>query len=106
MLIIGSSFGEALPIIGIEAAINGLPIVATDVGSVHSLVLRQDHICRPCDPEHMANSIRAALPYAINRGKGEDFPDQKNRLNLILDRFDIVKMSKAYCDLYDALFPE
>ena len=44
VVVIGSSYGEALPMVAIEAAAAGLPIVATDVGDVARFAERPDDV--------------------------------------------------------------
>lgn len=62
LLVIGSSFGEALPMVALEAVANDLPVVATQVGSVEPLVLHQGCLAPPGNPEALAQAIAAAWP--------------------------------------------
>jgi glycosyltransferase involved in cell wall biosynthesis len=63
-LVIGSSYGEAAPVVALEAAASGLPLVSTDVGlgvserrEADALVLSPSHIVPVEDPERMAQAL-------------------------------------------------
>ena len=64
VLVIGSSYGEAAPVVALEAAASGLSLVSTDVGlgvtdpcEAAALVLSPSHIVPVEDPERMAQAL-------------------------------------------------
>jgi glycosyltransferase involved in cell wall biosynthesis len=58
VLLIASTYGEALPLAALEAAAIGLPIVTTDVGDIAALVLDPADVVSPATAEAMAAAIR------------------------------------------------
>jgi glycosyltransferase involved in cell wall biosynthesis len=66
LLVIGSALGEAMPIVGLEAAANDLPFVATAVGNVAELVLDPAHVASPRWP--------ARSPRLLPRAGGRSGP--------------------------------
>jgi len=63
-LVIGSSYGEAAPVVALEAAASGLALVSTDVGlgvterhEADALVLSPSHIVPVEDPDRMAQAL-------------------------------------------------
>jgi glycosyltransferase involved in cell wall biosynthesis len=91
LLVIGSAFGEALPLVGLEAAAVGIPIVATAVGDVHALVLDPEDIVPPRSPDAMSGAILRAT----GRGRQND-----QRREILAQRFSLEKMIKGYRQLY------
>ena len=61
LLVISSSYGEALPMAGAEALAAGLPVVSTDVGDCATLTGDPRLLCRPRDPDALARAIRTVL---------------------------------------------
>jgi glycosyltransferase involved in cell wall biosynthesis len=64
VLVIASSYGEASPVVALEAAASGLPLVSTDVGigltdvgDAAPFVLSPSHIVPTEDPERMAQAL-------------------------------------------------
>ena len=99
LLVIGSAFGEALPMVGLEAAAADLPLVATRVGAVEGLVLDPSHLAPPRDPAALAGAIRAALPWAEAPRPSPDAAARRGRLR---GRHDIAATVAAYHALYRA----
>jgi glycosyltransferase involved in cell wall biosynthesis len=99
LLVIGSAFGEALPMVGLEAAASGLPVVATAVGSVAELVLDPAHLVPPRDPAALAAAILAALPLADLQRPS---PAAEARRENLLRTHDIATTVARYHDLYRA----
>jgi len=58
VLLIASTYGEALPLAALEAAAIGLPIVTTDVGDIAALVLDAADVVSPPTAEAMAAAVR------------------------------------------------
>lgn len=60
-LIISSAYGEALPMVGIEALSYGVPVLTTNVGSCSLLAAESWMVCAPRDSDGLADLIRKAL---------------------------------------------
>ena len=60
LLAIGSAFGEALPMVGLEAVAAGLPIAATSLGACAELMLNLAHLAAPGDPAALGRAMAAA----------------------------------------------
>jgi glycosyltransferase involved in cell wall biosynthesis len=58
LFVLPSKSGEGLPLVALEAMSTGLPIIATDVGGIKEVMLK-DHgkLVPPDDPEKMAKAI-------------------------------------------------
>jgi glycosyltransferase involved in cell wall biosynthesis len=100
VVVIGSSYGEALPMIAIEAAAAGLAIVATDVGDVARFAEQPDDVV-PCDdPDAMAKALLRvhARRARTDRGAGPDTARAK-----LLEPYSLEHMSRAYLQLYSEL---
>jgi glycosyltransferase involved in cell wall biosynthesis len=98
LLVIGSAFGEALPIVGLEAAANDLPLVATAVGNVAELVLDPAHLAPPRDPAALAGAIAAALPRAGGRSPGPCMIARREKLRQIHDvAVTVAGYQRLYC---------
>lgn len=100
VVVIGSSYGEALPMIAIEAAAAGLAIVATDVGDVARFAEQPDDVVPPDDPDAMANALLRvhARRSRADRRAGLEGPRAK-----LLEPYSLEHMSRAYLDLYAEL---
>lgn len=61
LLVISSSYGEALPMAGAEALAAGLPVVTTDVGDCGTLTTDPRLLCPPGDPGALATAVRRVL---------------------------------------------
>ena len=97
VLVIGSSFGEALPIVAIEASANGLPVVTTDVGDIRDFVLSSDDIIPKGDVAGMAAALTRAMQYRSDRGRTDPSTDPRNRL---LMKYRVDFMATKYLNLY------
>lgn len=94
LAVIASAYGEALPLVAIEAAAAGLPLVATDVGEVRPFALDPGDVVPPRDPERLA----AALLRAIERDAAiERVQARRRRLE---ERFSLAAMTARYGALY------
>jgi len=89
---------EAFPLAVLEAMLAGLPVVASDVGSVAEAVHQGETglLVRPDDPAGLATALRALV--------GD--PDRARALGeagrrLALERFTVGAMARAYESLYD-----
>lgn len=61
VLVISSSYGEALPMAGIEALAEATPVVATRVGDCSKLVVLGGQCVPPNAPDALANAISSVL---------------------------------------------
>jgi glycosyltransferase involved in cell wall biosynthesis len=100
VLVIGSSFGEALPMVAIEATASGLPVVATRVGDVAPFVVDPAHLVPPDDAAAMALALRDAASFAQShdRTRRDDDPRQP-----ALARFTVEHMVERFLALYTDL---
>jgi glycosyltransferase involved in cell wall biosynthesis len=99
VVVIGSSYGEALPMVAIEAAAAGLPIVATDVGDVARFAERPDDVVPREDAAAMA---RALLRVQARRTRTRQAGLDEERAKM-LEPYSLEYMSRAYLDLYREL---
>lgn len=56
-LVIASKYGEAFPMIGLEACGAGIPVISTDVGSCADFVMDQRFLVAPNDIADMARAL-------------------------------------------------
>jgi glycosyltransferase involved in cell wall biosynthesis len=66
VIVISSAFGEAAPLIAIEAAAAVRPLVATNVGHVAPFVLDSSHLVEPGDARAMGLAISAAMDMELD----------------------------------------
>lgn len=94
-LVISSRF-EGLPIAGLEAIAQGLPVVTTDVGGCRDLVTSDQQVAASGDPSGLAGAM-----VAINR-LGESEYQELSQLSrrIAMDHFDIAKSAAEYDRLY------
>lgn len=100
VVVIGSSFGEALPMVAIEAAAAGVPIVATDVGDVARFAELPDDVVPREDADAMAGAllrVRARRARSVRRTALDEASAKK------LEPYSLEHMSRAYLDLYRGL---
>jgi glycosyltransferase involved in cell wall biosynthesis len=99
-VVIGSSYGEALPMVAIEAAAAGLPVVATDVGDVAQFAELRDDVVPREDADAMSEALLRVRARCAGRVRRE-------KLELVrakaLEPYSLEHMSRAYLDLYDEL---
>ena len=93
---------EGLPLSVIEAMLAGLPVVATNVGSLSEAVLDDETglLIPPGDPAALAEALRSLL----------DDPERRRRmgergLRFANERFTIEAMVRSYESLYEELQP-
>jgi glycosyltransferase involved in cell wall biosynthesis len=65
VLVLASCYGEAMPLVLLEALASGCPVVATDVGSNRDVVGAFGAIVPPRDPEALADAIARTLAAAV-----------------------------------------
>lgn len=99
-VVIGSSYGEALPMIAIEAAAAGLPIVATDVGDVARFALQPDDVVPRDDADAMCEALLRVHARRTRRVRQEGLDEARAKM---LEPYSLEHMSRAYLDLYRGL---
>lgn len=88
---------EGLPLAVLEAMLAGVPVVASDVGSVRDAI-RDGHtglLVPPGDATRLAGAIRRALEPELGKRLGAAARAQA------LDRFTVERMVRAYEELYE-----
>jgi glycosyltransferase involved in cell wall biosynthesis len=100
VVVIGSSYGEALPMVAIEAAAAGLPIVATNVGDVAPLAEQPDDVV-PCDDADAMTAALLRVQARRTRRMREAGLDEARAK--MLERYSLEQMSCAYLDVYRGL---
>ncbi|MEV8235653.1 glycosyltransferase [Rhodococcus sp. NPDC077669] len=96
-LIISSSYGEALPMSGIEALALGVPVLTTSVGSCPELVVEPWQMCPPNDPIALANVALTASK--LSNAQYREL--SQNSRKLAEKKFDIEQTSSSYLSLYE-----
>jgi glycosyltransferase involved in cell wall biosynthesis len=100
VLVIGSSYGEALPMVAIEAAAAGLPIVATDIGDVARFAEQPDDMVPHDDADAMSEAL-LRVQARRTRGARQERLDEARAKKL--EPYSLEHMSRAYLDLYRGL---
>ena len=103
VLVIGSSYGEAAPVVALEAAASGLPIVATQVGigvaegrDAAAFVLSPSHIVAIEDAEGMAHAILDVYEH----WNGVCRQERASRRRVLLADYSLDRMRGQYGELY------
>ena len=94
LVVIGSCFGEALPVVGIEAVANGVPVAATRVGDTESLVATSAQLANPFDFVDLSRAMSSALK--LRRG----IPELEALRRRLRARCDIDAAADSYHRLY------
>lgn len=100
VVVIGSSYGEALPMIAIEAAAAGLPMVATDVGDVARFAEQPDDVVPRGDADAMSKALLRVQAGRTRRTRREGLEEARAKM---LEPYSLEHMSRAYLDLYRGL---
>lgn len=100
VVVIGSSYGEALPMIAIEAAAAGLPIVATDVGDVARFAVQPDDVVPRDDADAMSRALLGVWARRAGSVRQEGLDEARAKM---LEPYSLEHMSRAYLDLYHGL---
>jgi glycosyltransferase involved in cell wall biosynthesis len=103
VLVIGSSYGEAAPVVALEAAASGLSLVSTDVGlgvtdrrEAGALVLSPSHLVPVEDPERMAQ----ALADVHERFSAACRSERAASRSALLADYSLERMREQYDELY------
>jgi glycosyltransferase involved in cell wall biosynthesis len=97
LLLIGSAFGEALPLVALEGAAIGVPIVATKVGDLGPFVLESRALVPPRQP----NAMAGAILHALERKPGDD-----RRRYVLEERYSLTAMLEKYGSVYSGDAPQ
>ncbi len=100
VVVIGSSYGEALPMVAIEAAAAGLPIVATDVGDVARFAELPDDVVPREDADAMSRALLRVQARRTRRTRQAGLDEARAEM---LEAYSLEHMSRAYLDLYRGL---
>jgi glycosyltransferase involved in cell wall biosynthesis len=100
VVVIGSSYGEALPMIAIEAASAGLPIVAVDIGDVARFAEQPDDVVPRDDADAMSRALLRVQARRTRRVRQASLDEARARM---LEPYSLESMSRAYLDLYRGL---
>jgi glycosyltransferase involved in cell wall biosynthesis len=97
VLVVASSYGEALSLVILEAACVGVHVVTTDVGGNHKLMLDQRLIAPRQNPAALADAIDHAVAL-LRTPDGESL--LARRAALVRERHSIERAARLYEDLY------
>jgi glycosyltransferase involved in cell wall biosynthesis len=96
-LVSASTYGEALPMVGLEACAQGLPVISTAVGDSARAVADDRLLARPADTHDLARAIR--LFVELSESDRSDL--SKTSRGIAVANFDIAHTVAAYNRLYD-----
>ena len=97
MIVSGSAYAEAMPMVVLEALFCGLPIAATDVGDIARLDIPRSALVPPSN--HMA--LARAIATGLDQGKAS--PIWRRAFDLTKARFSIEAYRRGHASLYEAL---
>jgi len=94
--VISSSYGEALPMAGLESLARRTPVITTDVGDCRRLAASPELVVPSGDPQALAAALRH-----VQRLSARAAEDLGDRAHLIVsEQFSIGRASAAYTGLY------
>lgn len=95
--VISSSYGEALPMAGLESISAGVPLVGTSVGEVSNLVIDDRLLVPPANPVALA----AALRHVIEMDDAAYAKACADSHTQALEAYDVRVTARLYREVYD-----
>lgn len=95
-LVISSSYGEALPMAGLEALAEGVPVITTDVGDCERLTVRPWQFVPPADSTALANAI--VRLYELSKAEYREVSHES--FDRVAEDYSITSTSRQYLELY------
>lgn len=94
--VISSSYGEALPMAGLESLARRTPVITTDVGDCRRLAASPELLVPARDPRALAAALRHVQ--RLSASAAEDLADRAQ--GIVRERYSIRRASDAYTRLY------
>ena len=97
--VISSSYGEALPMAGLESLAVGTPVITTDVGDCRALALTENDVVPAGNPDQLANAMKRIVElrdveYRVLREAAH---------NRAAERFSIRRVAVMYTELFSLI---
>ena len=100
LVVLGSRYGEAMPMALLEALCSGVPIAATRVGSVDTLPIPRSALAPWGDSAQLAGAMEIGL------AQGADHPAWCHAFTEARRRFTVDRYRQAHTELYQSLLYE
>ena len=100
LVVLGSRYGEAMPMALLEALCAGVPIAATRVGDVDTLPVPSSALTPWGDSAQLAGAIEMGL------AQGADHPAWRDAFAKARRRFTVERYRRAHSELYRSLIHE
>jgi glycosyltransferase involved in cell wall biosynthesis len=100
LLVISSAYGEAFPVVGLEAAAADLPVIATDVGEVRAVVIDESDIVPPRRPDELGAAMICGLERYDPERREALSAARRRRIEI---RYSLAAMADRYAALYTDL---
>lgn len=100
LVLLGSRYGEAMPMTLLEALCAGVPIAATRVGDVNTLPVPRSALTAHGDSAELAGAIEMGL------AQGADHPVWRDAFAEARRRFNVDRYRRAHSELYRSLVHE
>ncbi|MDO4919642.1 glycosyltransferase [Kocuria sp.] len=97
--VVFSSNHEALPMAGIEALSEGVPVVTTDTGDAEVLAVERESVVPVRDPQALGDAVSRYL--SLPRERRADV--RRRSWELAREQFDVQRTSERYRELYREL---
>ena len=100
LVVLGSRYGEAMPMALLEALCAGVPIAATRVGDIDTLPVPGSALTPWGDSAQLAGAIEMGL------AQGADYPAWRDAFARARRRFTVERYRRAHSELYRSLIHE